>query len=359
MMAGGPPSVSAQQGYDLAELARLAMRDPVASAWLTRRATQPGDADWRRMPADNPWREAFARFLDRYGHRAVNETHVRQPRWHEAPDYLLDNLPALAAVDLPALAARQQALAGEALRTVRAALPWYKHPLLRLALQMAKRESNLREAARSAFIADVEPLRRLGLALGARWVQHGWLDAADQILLLMPVEWLAVLDGERPGSALRTLVAERAARFAAWQAAEAPDVIIRAPASGESARPPASPTPAGDTAQAASGDIWQGVAVGGGQAVGPVRLIRAPEDGHRLAPGDILVAPATDPAWTPLFLRAAGLVMETGGFMSHGAIVAREFGIPAVVNIAGVMAALREGEPVEIDGRAGTLRRMS
>lgn len=76
-----------------------------------------------------------------------------------------------------------------------------------------------------------------------------------------------------------------------------------------------------------------------------MRILRHPNEGHRLGHGEILVAPSTDPGWTPLFMRAAAVVMEVGGFHSHGAIVAREFGIPAVANIPGAAyyAARRRG----------------
>jgi len=72
-----------------------------------------------------------------------------------------------------------------------------------------------------------------------------------------------------------------------------------------------------------------------------------------LQPGDVLVAPSTDPGWTPLFLKAGAVVMETGGFLSHGAIVAREYGVPAVVNIPGVMSVIEEGRRVVVDGDEG------
>ena len=95
------------------------------------------------------------------------------------------------------------------------------------------------------------------------------------------------------------------------------------------------------------------MAVGAGVARGTARIIRHPDDAHSFVQGDILVAPSTDPAWTPLFLNAAGLVMETGGYTSHGAIVAREFGLPAVANIPGILAQIPEGAEVEVDGREG------
>jgi pyruvate,water dikinase len=72
--------------------------------------------------------------------------------------------------------------------------------------------------------------------------------------------------------------------------------------------------------------------------------------------GAILVVPSTDPSWTPAFLKAGGLVMETGGYLSHGAIVAREFGIPAVVNVPGILTHIRTGDEVEVDAARGVVR---
>ena len=82
-------------------------------------------------------------------------------------------------------------------------------------------------------------------------------------------------------------------------------------------------------------------------------MIRHPRESDRLQPGDVLVAPSTDPGWTPLFLRASAVVMEVGGYLSHGAIVAREYGLPAVVNVREALAAIPDGETVEVNGDAG------
>src|SRR5262249_2672754 len=86
----------------------------------------------------------------------------------------------------------------------------------------------------------------------------------------------------------------------------------------------------------------------------PARVILDPH-AAQLAHGEILVAPSTDPGWTPLFLTAGGLVMETGGAMSHGAIVAREYGIPAVVGVAGGTGPIHSGQTVTVDGTTGTV----
>jgi pyruvate,water dikinase len=84
--------------------------------------------------------------------------------------------------------------------------------------------------------------------------------------------------------------------------------------------------------------------------------VRHPSEGQKLQRGDILIAHSTDPGWTPLFLSAGGLVVETGGYLSHGAIVAREFAIPAVVNLPGILDRLKDGDMVEVDGRVGEVR---
>lgn len=107
------------------------------------------------------------------------------------------------------------------------------------------------------------------------------------------------------------------------------------------------PMPAG--VSTADGVLWRGQGVSGGLVTGPARILRSPEGGHRLAVGDILLAATTDPGWTPVFLRAGAVVVETGGFLSHGAIVAREFGLPAVVNVAGLLEAIPDGTMLEVE----------
>ena len=101
--------------------------------------------------------------------------------------------------------------------------------------------------------------------------------------------------------------------------------------------------------------IVTGTPAGGGTATGPVKVIRDPAEFGRLASGDVLVCPYTNPSWTPLFQRAAAVVVDTGGSASHAAIVAREYGIPAVMGTAGGTSTLTDGQVVTVDGDAGTV----
>lgn len=339
LLAGGEPSVTAQQGYALLELARLA------------EAVAPG-----RPPLDDPgFARAFAAFLDRYGHRGHYETYLRSPRWHEQPEPLLEQLPALAGVDAAAMRARQQAAAAAAWARIRRELPFWYRPLLRAQVKAANRDSNRREAARSAIIALLSASRRLWLLIGERLAGDGALDRPDDIFHLMPGEIERHVLGCLPLAGLRARVAERMALFVRWQATEPREWLALAPAG--QAVPVAQATGA-RPAKAGDGRVFSGVATGTGVARGKIRRLRHPSEGLALQPGEILVAPSTDPGWTPLFLKAGGLVVETGGYLSHGAIVAREFGLPAVVNLPGILAMFEDGDEVEVNGWYGTVSRL-
>jgi pyruvate,water dikinase len=113
----------------------------------------------------------------------------------------------------------------------------------------------------------------------------------------------------------------------------------------------------GAAATAATGRLLRGLGCSPGVAEGRVRVVTSARDDLSLA-GHVLVAPRTDPGWAPLFPSAAAIVVEKGSLLSHSAVLARELGIPAVVGVAGVVATLRDGERVRVDGAAGTIERL-
>ncbi|MBI2237414.1 MAG: hypothetical protein HYU54_02670 [Actinobacteria bacterium] len=106
-----------------------------------------------------------------------------------------------------------------------------------------------------------------------------------------------------------------------------------------------------------SGDVLEGWAASPGRIRGRARILRSLADGRDLLEGEILVARSTDPSWTPLFLVAGGIVLEEGGPLSHAAIVAREFGLPAVLNVKGATRLIPTGEDLVVDGTAGLVAR--
>jgi pyruvate,water dikinase len=185
------------------------------------------------------------------------------------------------------------------------------------------------------------------LEIGSRLVANGHLDRQEQVFDLTASDLRNWIEEIWDGCGARELSNDRRERRELWLREVAPDVV---PGEGATAGPLS-------VSQVNTSDGWRGIAVSAGHASGAARVITSPQDGARLSQNEILVAPSTDPGWTPLFLRASAIVMETGGYLSHGAIVAREYGLPAVVNIPGVLAAVRDGEMLTVDGDEGTVRR--
>jgi len=344
LMAGTEPSVTAQQSHDLMALAQTAATDTEALAWL--RGDRRIGTQWtQQLPAHSPFRLHFSTFVERYGHRAIEESYFRHPRWREQPDYLLDLVVGLIGTDAGAGRQRQQTASERAWER----LPCWVRPIVRGMLKGAVRDSNQREAARSALVAYLEALRIGLLKLADRLVGKDGLDAPEDIFNLTLDECVAAGTGALPLRFAAQRARERRRQLNDWAAAQEPDIIAE---HGEV--PVAATVPI-----ALAADAWSGTAVGAGSAQGLARLVDHAAAGTALQAGDILVAPSTDPAWTPLFLKAGALVMETGGYLSHGAIVAREFGIPAVVNVPGIRAQLKDGETIRVDGNTGTVSRVA
>lgn len=325
LVSGGGRVTSAEQAYELYDLADIA-----------RREGRDSDA----------FRFAFVAYLATYGHRAVYEGELANPRWAEEPSYLLAMIDAIAATPPPVPPrelARARRAAAEA--EVRRAT-WMRRPFIRWAARRFQASMALREETKSELVRVAVPARAIALEAGRRFVERGWLDDGAGIFELAAIELEALLSGEWEGIGARELVADRIAQRDAWRREEPPDVIIDRDAHGIRLAAPVD-----------DADGWRGVGAASGQATGRAIVIHHPAEGDRLHDGDVLVAPSTDPGWTPLFLRAAAIVTETGGYLSHGAIVAREFGIPAVVNVRGIIVELMDGEPVVVDGDRGVVRR--
>jgi pyruvate,water dikinase len=346
LLAGGEPSVTALQAYGLMELARVATGDTTALDWL-RSAGRVG-VDWRHLPEASPFRHAFGNFIERFGHRGVYESYLRNPRWREAPDYLLDTVVGLLGSDPGPLRERQRNATLRARQRVRGSLPLRYRHIIPLLVKFATVERNLRESARSALVAHFEVVRRYAMALGARLQEAGGLENPTDVFHLTLPELHAAAVGSLSTQSVANRVRWRRRQLERYTLEVAPEVIVEHGEQGVRNI---------EAVSSRVGELWRGTAVGSGEATGVAHIARHPTDALRMAPGAILVAPSTDPGWTPVFLKAGGLVMETGGYVSHGAIVAREFGIPAVVNLPGILHEVRDGDLLEVDGNRGTVRR--
>jgi pyruvate,water dikinase len=331
---------------DLA-LAALATRwaDDATVGPLLRSASAGALAnDWRagRLP------DAFSRELDDFlrvwGVRGVAEIDIGVPRWQDDPTHVLGVLANVARTRDPTrrpdqqfLAARRQA--AQAARRVAAALPLPRRLLFRAAAARVRALLGLRELPKFSVVRVLGAVRRLLLTVGRSLAEEGRLERADDVFFLTFAELRQALGGTDP----RALVRERRAAYAREQRRRrVPRVVLSD----------------GTTLDGAGPDVGAGELVGApaspGVYEGVVRVVMDPR-GARLDEGEVLVAPSTDPGWTPLFLTAGALVMEMGGMMSHGAVVAREYGIPAVVGVPDATTRLATGMRVRVDGAAGTV----
>ncbi len=211
--------------------------------------------------------------------------------------------------------------------------------LLRFCFRRYRALAGLREGPKFAVMRRLGPVRWRLQRVGAALVDAGVLTSADDVFFLHVNELQAADATAR--DTWRALVQER--RHAFERERERRQVPLVLLTSGRAFY--------GGTGAEPDGDL-RGTPVSPGVAEGTVRVLDSPTSGE-LAPGEILVCRGTDPAWTPLFLTAAGLVTEVGGVMSHGAVVAREYGIPAVVGVAGATERLRTGQRVRVDGASG------
>lgn len=357
LMAGSRAVESAEQGYRLYEVAIAATQDPDARRCLAEQA--PDSRGWRRLPDHSSFRQALTAFLTEFGHRGVYEFELANPRWNENPAYLLECIGVLLAQEklaVPYELAREKRQAAEA---EVARLPLRLRPFVFWLARQARQAGAAREAGKSTLIALLEPLRAIAREIGRRMAADGLLQEQEDVFFLTWPDLIAFLRGEWAGQGAAVLAADRKEQRDAWFTSTPADVFI-CDAEG---RPAALPETFGkeiavseerpDTASNHSDALLRGIAASPGQVSGRARIIRHPDEGRRLQAGEILVAPSTDPGWTPLFLRASAVVMETGGYLSHGAIVAREFGLPAVINIPGLLERVEDGAWLTVDGSRG------
>ena len=349
LLAASGNVASAEHGFRLQELADRAAGDAAALAALR----DPDPLAWRELPPDAPFRIGMDDYLDRFGHRGVFEMELASPRWAEDPHYVLEQV-RFHLEDPPAGDARSRAAdVRRRAEAELAAFPVVLRPVARRVLARARRGAALRENAKSGSAAAIALIRQVCLEVGRRLQASGRIGAADDVFHLSIVEVEARLTGAWDGTGAGALVADRRARLAAQEKLELPGVIQESPSADSRASAASAATPV------LEGDAWTGVAAAPGEAEGAACVLRTPHDGGRMGRHDVLVAPSTDPGWTPLFLRASALVTETGGYLSHGAVVAREFGLPAVVNVRDAMRTLTDGDRLRVDGTAGRVTRIT
>ena len=338
-LLAGLPTVTNRINAELADLAADVQETPaLRQLWATTGPAALLDAlATHPQPAVRAFGDRLVSFLRRWGLRESRGLSVRLPPWEAQPERVVALIGALAAGPAPAPPTEVYALrqrAQEAIDRAAARVPAPLRGLLRRSLPALRTALRLREDSHYYLFALAGVARRSLVELGRRWQQAGRLKTDDEIFLLRLAETAAAVRGDLDVAATvgarRPVWAAARRRWREWQTVATP-----------------------------SGDDLRGVGASPGRAEGAARIILDPASFGQLRPGEVLIAPATGPAWTPLFRTAAAVVTETGATMSHAAIVAREYGLPCVVAIPGVTNAFRNGELVLVDGSTGIVRRLA
>ncbi|HET9605588.1 MAG TPA: PEP/pyruvate-binding domain-containing protein, partial [Nitrospira sp.] len=315
--------ISAQQILRIAELVELARKD-VALSNALKRGWEPGRA--RQSFEGTYFLSAFDRYLEDYGHRAVGESDIMSPRLDDQPEALLEVIKTQ--LEGPSampeeLIRRQRTVRDQALGAIRARCGWRFDRWLVFLWRYRRlcRFFSLREANRHHLMWYSLAARSLLLHLGELLIDRGVFTRKEDIFFLSLREREAL--EKVPTETWVALVQARRAEREYWKTLEVPDVICGwdDPQTGSH-----------ESLPEADG-LLRGIPVSSGTVSGPVRFVRGMTDWSRVRRGDIIVAPVIDPGMAPLVGIAGGLIVELGGTLSHGAIIAREYGLPTVANV--------------------------
>jgi len=344
---------SALPSFALWDLSRTVRSDPALLATFD----QGIDGLLDRLHAEHAdFAQRFAQFLHEYGYRGPSEWDVGQPSWETQPDLplsLIDRLCRLDDADSPALKREERAAeSAVALQQALAILGDNEQAVatLHMAIASARRFAAWRERGKTSAVMALNEIRVALYELGRRLVATGQLGHPGQVFMALDSE-LDVLSTH--AGDLRETLEQREQQWRALFDLEPPLWVV----GGEPMKPLADipRKGAGDSTAVQPGDVLVGAPASAGIARGRARVVRDTSQIAAFEPGEILVAPQTDPSWTPLFMVSAGVVVDVGAMGSHAMIVSRELGIPCAAGVAGASARIPDGTLLEVDGSTGTV----
>jgi len=339
--------ISAQQILRLAAITDIARHEPAAETFFKTEPWSP--SEFRTVLKDTAFLRGFEAYMEDYGHRGVGESDVMSLRLADNPEPILAVIRAQLGSSSPgaeAIQSRQEHIRAEALAEIKRRMGWRRHRWYAYlwCYRRLCRFFALREANRHHQMYFSVATRNLLLHLGDLLVAQEVCDRREDIFFLTQAERNELVAGEKRD--WRALIGARRIEREHNAAIHVPDTIH----DWETVRIGSMPTGCDE----GSGSL-SGIPISIGTAAGPVRLLRSLADWSRVNPGDIIVTPVIDPGMAPLFVIAGGLIAEMGGTLSHGAIIAREFGLPTVANVEGAMTRLVDGQSVTMDAGAGTI----
>ncbi len=351
LLAGLEDMSDAIAGLELWKLATLADRNPNVRLLIL------SGHDWRTIQpkftqtdAGKNFLKSWCDFMNRHGHHCRAELELYNRRWSETPDYILKLLRSyitqIGKVDpvqkFNNLVQKRQKLEIQCREKLRNPL---KRMIFNRLLVRSQQGSIFRENVKSEVIKSITVMRKMIVELGKRLSEKGIIKNQDDIFFLQLEEIESAVQ-DKTKVDIHQLIAARRAEYDKNKTIMPPDVIF-----GKFDPDKYVPEPVDTYIETLSG-----LAVSPGIATGKARVVLRADTDEQVLAGEILVAPFTDPGWTPYFVTAAAVVMDQGGILSHGSIVAREYGIPAIVNVGNATKIIKTGQTIEVDAHRGVIK---
>ncbi len=347
---------SAQYSRELYEVAKLVRASPALNAAFDEGVTGLSGR-LETLDGADEFRSRFAAFIAEHGHRGPNDWEYSGRTWDNTPELALMAIDRMRVADQDLTrahdAADEVAKREVAIAKIRPKLKLLDRLNFDKAVTAAPYWSQAREATRDRAVRFTMPVKQVYRELVRRGAERGGNPDPVAVALLSPTTELA--DYLADPASMTDVLTERLALHARF-AAVTPRFFITSQAEVPSIEElEAEQDARAATVSVVPGDVLTGKSGCSGVARGRVRVVLDPLEAADLMPGEILVAPITDPAWTPLFMPAAAVVVNVGALMSHAVIVSRELEIPCVISVEDATTRLTDGMLVEVDGTAGTV----
>jgi len=342
-----PGNVTTEMGLALGDVADAARNHPAVIEYLEHAADKTFWEDLRSVPGGEDVLPVFLNYFERYGMRGTGEIDLTRPRWREAPTQLVPAIlshiggvrPGRHRLDFQAGKEEAEIGARRLLERLRQKpMGSLKARIMRRLIKVHRSLIGMREHPKYFIVQNFDIIKQAILQEADTLAAGGILERPDDIFWFSLQEIKDIIETRRVN---HDIIAMRKEKFQRDQQLTPPRAIT---SEGEiiTAKPGVHVPP----------NALAGSPVSAGTVEGRARVVLKLAEA-KMDKGDILVAPYTDPAWTPLFPLAAGLVTEVGGLMTHGAVVAREYGIPAVVGVDNATRKIQDGQKIRVDGTQG------
>jgi len=353
LLIGAGDMEDAQAGIELWKLGQQAHKfNEIEKLILSGDSWRDIEDKLTKNPAGREFLKSWNTFMIRHGHHVRGEAELFNPRWSEMPDYIL-KLVCGYIKDIekynPVENQNRQKL--ESQNLFKQCCKNLTNPLKRMFFIYLLNQTNqgiaFRENWKNQLVRRMAALRKMLLWFGNVLVKQGAIEKTDDIFF-MEYQEIALVLRHKADFDIKKIISERKKEYEKNKSIIPPKVIV-----GKFDIDNFVPK---EEKINADKKLFRGIAVSHGKVKGRAKVILRANTDECVKAGEILVAPFTDPGWTPYFITAAGIVMDMGGQLSHGSIIAREYGIPAVVNVGPATKIIQTGQMLEVDGNKGIVR---